>query len=273
MAQLDLEGMPRRLFSCTPTRLTTWLDCPRRYRFTYLDRPTPVKGPQWAHLSLGTSVHNALRAWWGQPGDRRERGFVVDLLTVHWQGGGYRDDEQESRLRAVATGWLTDYVSTQEPTDEPIGVERTVAVRTERLALSGRVDRIDERLGEDGVVEAVVVDYKTGRRPSTTDEARSSLALAVYALATERTLRRRCRQVELHHIPTGDVAVWRHDDQTLQRHVRRATEVADDAEGASEFPPQPGVMCGWCDYRAHCPEGQAAAPQRQPWDGLPDVTA
>lgn len=272
MAQLDLEGMPRRLFSCTPTRLTTWLDCPRRYRFTYLDRPTPAKGPQWAHLSLGTSVHNALRAWWSQPEDHRDVNSMADLLSAHWQGGGYRDDQQEAQLRAVAARWLTDYLATQDPTDEPIGLERTVATRTDRLALSGRVDRIDERVAEDGVTEAVVVDYKTGRKPSTVDEARSSLALAMYALATERTLRRRCRQVELHHVPTGDVAVWRHDDETLQRHLRRATEIAADAETADEFVPQPGAQCGWCDYRAHCPEGQATATQRDSWDGLPDIT-
>ena len=52
--------MPRRLYACTPTRLSTWLDCPRRYRMTYLDRPPPPKGAPWAHNSLGASVHNAL---------------------------------------------------------------------------------------------------------------------------------------------------------------------------------------------------------------------
>ncbi len=58
--QLGFEGMPRRLYPCTPTRLTTWLDCPRRYRMTYLDRPPPPKGAPWAHNSVGASVHNAL---------------------------------------------------------------------------------------------------------------------------------------------------------------------------------------------------------------------
>ena len=271
MAQLDLEGMPRRLFSCTPTRLLSWLDCPRRYRFTYIDRPTPTKGPPWAHLSLGTSVHNALRAWWEQPVDRRDVESVSVLLTRHWQGEGYRNDAQQLEQRDEATRWLRRYVATLDPTDEPLGIERTVAARTERLALSGRVDRIDERVGDDGVTEAVVVDYKTGRRPPTDDDARSSLALAVYALATERTLRMPCRQVELHHVPTGVVATWRHDDATLQRHLRRATELADDAQDAEEFPALPGPTCGWCDFRAHCPEGRAAAGSRQPWDGLVQV--
>jgi putative RecB family exonuclease len=65
--QLGFEGMPQRLYPCTPTRLSTWLDCPRRYRMTYLDRPAPAKGPPWAHNSLGASVHNALAVRWLLP--------------------------------------------------------------------------------------------------------------------------------------------------------------------------------------------------------------
>src|SRR4051812_50182122 len=80
-----LEGMPRRLYPCTPTRLLTWLDCPRRYRFTYLDRPAPPKGPPWAHTSLGTSVHTALASWWRLPaGGRSPEGGAPHLPA----GGG-----------------------------------------------------------------------------------------------------------------------------------------------------------------------------------------
>src|SRR3712207_7167102 len=54
--------------------------------------------------------------------------------------------------------------------------------------------------------ELVVVDYKTGRSVSTDDEARGSPALAAYVLGVRRTLRRPCRRVELHHLPSGTVA-------------------------------------------------------------------
>ncbi|HEY7361207.1 MAG TPA: PD-(D/E)XK nuclease family protein, partial [Streptosporangiaceae bacterium] len=62
MEQPTLEGMPRRLYPCTPTRLASWLDCPRRYRMTYLDRPPPPRAGAWAHNTLGAVVHTALRA-------------------------------------------------------------------------------------------------------------------------------------------------------------------------------------------------------------------
>ena len=74
-----------------------------------------------------------------------------------------------------------------------------MATRTDTIVLSGRIDRLDARPG------LVVVDYKTGRHLLTVDDARSSLALALYALAASRVLRRPCHRVELHHLPTGQV--------------------------------------------------------------------
>jgi RecB family exonuclease len=283
--QLGFEGMPRRLYTCTPTRLTTWLDCPRRYRMSYLDRPVPPKGPPWAHNSLGASVHNALAAWWRLPLARRTVEAAGAVLEAGWITEGYASDAQSARYRDWARGMVEAYVAGLDPAEEPVGVERTVATRTDVIAVSGRIDRLDARPLPDGRTELVVVDYKTGRHVLSVDDARSSLALALYALAAGRVLRQDCRRVELHHLPTGQVFGWEHTAESLGRHLRRAEEVAAECAEADErmraplpsekfdevFPPRPGPACGWCDYLRHCPEGQAAAVSRRPWDGLADL--
>jgi RecB family exonuclease len=141
----------------------------------------------------------------------------------------------------------------------------------DRIVAEGRVDRIDVRGGE-----LVIVDYKTGRHALTVDDARGSQALALYALAARRTLRKPCHRVELHHLPTGTVAVWEHTEESLGRHVKRAEEAADELSLAADtlaaggdpeilFPPRTGRHCSWCDFRRSCPEGQAAAPGLEPW--------
>ena len=286
--QLSFGGMPQKLYACTPTRLTSWLDCPRRYRMTYLDRPPPPKGAPWAHNSVGASVHNALAGWWRLPLAGRTVTAAGDLLQAGWISQGFADERQSARQRARARAMVESYVATLDPADEPLGVERTVATRTDRIAVSGRIDRLDERLaaqadGERGT-ELVVVDYKTGRHLLSTDDARSSLALALYAVAAARSLRRTCHRVELHHLPSGSVLSWEHTDGTLARQVGRAEDIAAECAGADEayrgglaparydevFPPRPGPGCGWCDYRQHCAEGAAASPARLPWDGITD---
>jgi len=285
--QLGFEGMPRRLYSCTPTRLSTWLDCPRRYRMSYLDRPVPPKGPPWAHNSVGASLHNALAAWWRLPLARRTAAGAGALLAQGWINEGFANDAQSERYRDWARSMIEAYVAGLDPADEPVGVERTVATRTDVIAVSGRIDRLDARPrvdGEEGT-ELVVVDYKTGRHLLSVDDARSSLALALYALAAARALRKECRRVELHHLPSGQVLAWEHTPESLQRHLRRAEAIATECAEADErmraplppekydevFPPRPSPACGWCDYQRSCPEGQAAAPGHRPWDALAEL--
>jgi RecB family exonuclease len=283
--QLSLDGMPQRLYTCTPTRLSTWLDCPRRYRMTYLDRPPPPKGPPWAHNSLGASVHTALASWWRLPLASRTVTEAGDLIERGWIDLGYADAAQSQAWRGRARRMVEEYVRKLDPAAEPVGVERTVATRTERIAVSGRIDRLDERPA-DGGTELVVVDYKTGRHVLSVDDARSSLPLALYALAAERVMRRTCRRVELHHLPTGAVLAWEHTPQSLARQLGRAEDIAAECAAADEqhkgglgpadtdrvFPPRPGSWCGWCDYQQHCPDGLAAAEPRKPWDGIKPAT-
>jgi RecB family exonuclease len=243
---------------------------------SYLDRPSPPQGPPWAHNSLGASVHNALAGWWRLPLAQRTVAAAGNLVDRGWINEGFADETQSVRHRERAIAMVEGYVAGLDPADEPLGVERTVATRTDMIAVSGRIDRLDAR------PELVVVDYKTGRHLLTTDDARSSMALALYALAAGRALRRACHQVELHHLPTGEVLAWSHTDESLARHLGRAEAIAEDCAAADErmrdglpadaydevFPPRPGPSCGWCDYRRHCREGTEAAPARRPWDGL-----
>jgi len=276
---MGLFREPERLFVCTPSRLGAYEECPRRYRFTYVDRPAPPKGPPWAHNSLGASTHTALRAWFDLPPARRRPDQLAGLLRATWVSDGYRDGAQEREVFERALDWLHRYVRELEPVFEPLAVERTVAMKTPALAFSGRVDRIDEVAGG----ELVIVDYKTGRSELDSDDARGSRALALYAVATERMFRRRCRRVELHHLPTGTVAAHEHSEESLGRHLRRAEQTAADIVAAGKdvaagadpdeaFPTTPGSICGWCDYRRVCPAG-SARPGNESWTAVERAAA
>ena len=80
-------------------------------------------------------------------------------------------------------------------------------------------------------------------------------------------------------MPTGEVVAAVHDETSLQEHLARAEDAAQDAADAVDalaaggvpdvlFPPRPAPRCGSCDVRRHCREGRAAAPEREPWASL-----
>ena len=263
-----------RLLRATPSSLATFADCPRRFRFSYLDRPAPARRSGWAHNSLGRAVHIALARWWDVPAPRRTQDTAERLTATAWQHDGFRDVEQSELWRSRAITWVRAYVRGLDPAAEPRGVERTVAARTRVLALSGRIDRVDDRDGE-----LVVVDYKTGRSALTDHDARTSPALALYAYAAAATLRRPCVRVELHGMRTQTVVAHTHTPESLARQVRRAEDIGTDvlalqdalASGGDPdllFETRPSVLCGWCDFRPHCADGQAAAPAQDSWAGL-----
>lgn len=279
MGQLgfDFGEQPKRLTRVTPARLSTFDDCPRRYRMNYLDRPTPQRSGPWAHSTLGAVVHTALRELFDLPVQRRTPERAAALVTQHWKDGGFADAEQAAVYRERARRWVADYVEHNDVSGDPVGLERWVSAPAApeggppSLIVEGRADRIDARGGE-----LVVVDYKTGKRAPDEYEARASQALALYAVAAARTLRKPCRRVELHHLPSGTIAAAEHTDDSLRRQLRRAHETATDLRTATDtlseggdpdevFPARTGRHCAWCDFRPSCADGRRAAQAALPW--------
>ena len=270
---LDPAFAAKPLLRITPARLATWADCPRRYRLTYVDRPAPPRSGARGASTLGAVVHLALRSLYDLPVPRRTPDAAAALVDRHWSGEGFRDTAQATEYRLRAREWAAEYVAGVGADATPVALERWVSVPTPRIIAEGRADRIDERDGE-----LVVVDYKTGRRPAA-DDAHRSAALALYALGARHTLRRPCTRVELHHVPTGRVVAATHDRASLQQHLTRAEDAAEQAADAADalaaggradslFPPRAAPRCADCDVRRHCPEGRAAAPEREPWASL-----
>ena len=272
--QTTFTGMPTPLYSGSPSRLLAWLDCPRRYRMQYLDRPRPQARPQRAHTSVGIATHNALRDFWDLPAAQRTPAGVAELVRSSWIDVGFRDPEQSAAWRLRVRDAVTEYLRVSDRDNQPVGIERSVSLKTDEVAITGRIDRLDDRQGE-----LVVVDYKTGRQVPTDDDARTSLPLALYAVAASRMFRRPCHRVELHHVPSGTIAAHEHTDESLARKIAEAESIASDLRRAdaefkelgvesTRFAPRTSAICSWCDFRAHCPEGQQMGPEKSDWAGL-----
>ncbi|WP_323096624.1 PD-(D/E)XK nuclease family protein [Intrasporangium sp. YIM S08009] len=272
--QTTFAGMPTPLYTGSPSKLLAWLDCPRRYRMQYLDRPRPQARPQRAHTSVGIATHNVLRDFWDLPVSQRTPAGVAELVRSSWIDVGFRDPEQSMAWRLRVRDLVTDYLRHSDRDNQPVGIERSVSLKTDEIAVTGRIDRLDDRDGD-----LVVVDYKTGRQVPTDDDARTSLPLALYAVAVARMFRRPCLRVELHHLPSGTVASHVHTEESLARKVAEAESIASDLRRAdadfkdvgvesTRFAPRTSPLCSWCDFRAHCPEGQQQGPEKSDWAGL-----
>ena len=253
---------------------------------TYLDRPPPPKGPPWAHNSLGASVHNALAGWWRLPRAGRTVAAAGDLLDGGWIDQGFASDAQSAAVRATgaAAWWSATRRRSTRPRSRWAWSARWAPAPSRSCCRAGSTGWMSAA-ARPGDRELAVVDYKTGRRPLTTDDARTSMPLALYALAAARMFRRPCRRVELHHLPTAHGArLGAHRRGTLARQVRRAEEhrgrvrgrrravpgrAARPAEVDEVFPPRPGPGLWLVRLPRSCaPRDRRPRPRASPWDGL-----
>ena len=251
----------------SPSRLTTFVQCPRKYQFMHVLKLPGLPSP---NLDLGNNVHAALRDWLRLKPKERTRENLIEFYRNAWRGNKKaferrtRDELKEWGERGKAM--LLRYADSLDPALEPIMTERTISADYGDVVLGGRVDRVDAL--PDGSL--IVVDYKTGKFPGRPQRAKDEdLAAPVYSRATSLAFAGApVQQVQLHYLESGQQLVFEVDEiwqMSKDLAVVEAAHKARDAEKANEFPAQTSVLCGWCDFKDRCPEGKAfldASPDR-----------
>jgi RecB family exonuclease len=243
---IDAEGRVRLSFS----RIESYATCPRKFRYSYVDKLPGRPGP---HLSFGSSIHNALEAFYDRklpscPSEEELLRFLYD----GWDHSGFADLDRDEQLgfyrhaqqvlrryhRRVATAYRLP-VATEAWFELPVGYEATVV---------GSIDRVD--VDDDGRFH--VVDYKTNRKVKDRARVASSLQLSLYALACRHLYGALPATVSLDFVVAGVEVVATLDELDLDA-ARRAVLDTAAAVRAERYEPTPNPLCDWCDFRALCP--------------------
>jgi len=242
------------LFELNPSKLQCYLDCPRQYRFRYVDRRPERR--QFGPSALGRSVHKALRDFYALEPSARTVDNLVRALRRSWDGTGYRSAKEAEDAYARAEDMLRRYHAGTDPTRaRVVALESKFshARSSEGLLITGRVDRIDIDEGQ-----YVIVDYKTGRFGEDQHTLDESLPLTLYAIAVSAVMGRPVSRIAVEHLTSGRRAeTWRDRDRQ-KGDWRKLNVVAKEMRSGSEFPPTPSALCRWCDYLVACPEGRAS---------------
>lgn len=254
------------LFELNPSKLQCYLDCPRQYRFRYVDRRPERR--TFAPTALGRSVHKALRDFYGLSPEQRTVENLLRALRRAWDPTGYRSAKDAEDAFTRAEDMLRRYHSGTDPRRaRVVALESKFshAKSSEGILVTGRVDRIDIDEGE-----YVIVDYKTGRFGEHDHVIDEALPLSLYAIAVSAVLGRDVSRIAVEHLPTGRRAETKRDPERLAVDWKELVAKADEMRSGTEFPPRPGSLCRWCDYLSACPEGRAsirvpnAAPEEAP---------
>lgn len=243
----DEKGRLRLSF----TRVDTFERCPRLFRYQYVDGLPQAPAPQ---LSFGSSIHAALEWLYD-----RKHPVLPTVEELHhalfeaWDSTGYVDLDRDEQLRAyehartilarvharIASEGFRLPASTEAWFELPFDDD---------IVVVGAIDRVD--VDDAGALH--VIDYKTNRKARTRTQVRSSLQLAIYALATRELYGRLPDTVALDFVVAGVEVRVPVDELDLAAVPGRLRAVADRIM-AGEDVPTPHRLCDWCDFRAICP--------------------
>lgn len=272
MVTLDVSGVLRHVRHLSPSAVDTWVTCPLRWKFRYVDK---IKTPPSGAMHLGTSFHTAVEANHGQKIASRED-LPLDVLQDHY-GDAFEhpeDDvdwtgERKSAAKDDGAAMVRTYHREVAPSLQPAAVEQAVLIPLQTAngdilpPLLTQLDLIDE--------SRRITDFKTTSKQPDPDAANASGQLTAYEVAHRSAFGAPSAGQELIHLrrplkskPFSEVfrqPTSRSDEQVgnYLRHVHAVGLQISVAVQTGLFPMADpnswACSAKFCGYFAICPGG------------------
>ncbi|MGC1237648.1 MAG: PD-(D/E)XK nuclease family protein [Acidimicrobiales bacterium] len=254
--------------SLSPSRLSDFQACPRRYQHASIDR---IPQPASYASAKGRFVHYVFERLYQLPANERTidsaRNFVTnaveEILTDDVRREISLDDAMMTRLHEETEAIIVRFFEMEDPKAvQHEGVELRIGVDVKGAPMYGILDRLDR--DEDGSL--TIVDYKTGGLPNRNYDSQTFANAELYAALCEAHLGERPAKIRLMYVAHG---------QSIERPV---TEVVTNARAQAaagawsritryydegDFPATPSTnACRFCSFKDLCRADGVAVPGR-----------
>jgi putative RecB family exonuclease len=248
------------------SRLTLFLQCPRKYGFRYVEKVVvPWKS---ANLAFGSAVHQALQTFHERlmEGRKSTADEIARLFLFDWQAQlvdeiRFKDGDDADSLRLMGEALVRLYVEGHQDL-------RVVAVESGfQIPLADPTT--GEVLGPDlkGFFDLIlkgdtVVELKTAAKAYDQGTLARHIQLTGYRYAYSQLFKRDATlkvtallKQRTPRVETYEAIRTREDDAWF---VHLAVE-ANRGIAAGIFPPSPSFLCGDCEYADHCRRWRGSA--------------
>jgi putative RecB family exonuclease len=254
--------------SLSPSRLSDFQTCPRRYQHASVER---IPQPATYATAKGRFVHYVLEQLFLLENSHRTieraREFIepakAQILTDEVRVDIGLDETMMSKLLAETEAIIVRYFAMEDPTSvKSEGVELRLGVDVNETPLLGILDRLDR--ADDGSL--TIVDYKTGALPNRNYDSHTFANTELYAALCEAELGERPTTIRLMYVAHGQSI-----DRSVSEVVVKAR--ANAAAGAwvkinryyddGDFPATPSVnACRFCSFKDLCRSQGVPVPGR-----------
>lgn len=223
------------------SRLDTYLTCPAKYFYSYIEQQERMFG---AAASLGSMVHGVLETVVGdEPLDLGEMYRYLEQQRLVHDPDRLVTDE----LMDAGTNILAEFVDRHEGEEFHVyAKEMPFAIVVGSSLICGYIDRVDRR--PSGGIH--IIDYKTGKWEVAAKNIAENLQLGIYALAASYYFPGESIQAELYYLRSGRRKSHTFTPADLEIVERRVIDLVDEMIHTNMYHPTDNArVCSFCDYR------------------------
>ena len=257
---VDDDGAPAPPQRLSPSGASTFEQCPRRWRFRYVER---LPEPPGVEAMVGTFAHRVLEFLMQKAPSVRSKDEAKRIARAVWPEVAESDDYRDLELsddEALAFRWRAWHAieglwHLEDPaTVEVEATEEQVSVTLGDVPFRGVVDRLERT--DEGLV---VSDYKSGRAPTARYATERLQQVLLYAAAVAEQTGEQPVRAQLLYLGQRVVAteVTPVEIGEAVARLESTWDAIAEACHVDDFAARPGPLCGYCAYAEHCPEGQA----------------
>lgn len=237
----------------SPTRIAAYLECAVKYRYLYLDRIGRFYLRAKPHYSFGSTLHQVLQTFHREGGSQSAE-QMVERYEQAWMAAGYETPEQEETFRTVGAEMVRAYhMAAVERARQPVEtlfIEKMISTDMGPFVLAGRVDRVDRH--PDGTLE--IIDYKSGRWETTSEEVAGDLAMNIYQLILRRNNPDARIRATLYCLRSGIQASAELSDEAAERFAADLLALGEEILNRDYENVEPVRIpaCETCDFLPRC---------------------
>lgn len=232
------------------TALRTFLDCPQKYKFKYVDRLGSLYERQRYYFSFGNSMQKALTKFYSNP-NAQEKTLenLQNTLRECWISEGYDSQEQEASYKSQAMAAVANLYHCKDFIGQPIYFEESFRIPMGGYSLIGVMDRID-RL-PDGSIE--VIDYKVAKVFPGQEREDVALQLTIYAFACWKKFGIIPSRLSIFFLTDNERVSFQKTEKDLRQLEEQIHSYVQQIQNEQKFLAKPGEVCKTCDFLTICP--------------------
>lgn len=237
------------MFRASSFKLQMYAQCPKSYKFTYIDGLADQYKKPKPYLTMGAHVHNALKDFFELAPEKRDFSTLEAILRKRWRENrkGFASKEDEAKWGTKAIQMLKLFCYKNDVTARPVFLENYYdRLIDPTLKLLGRIDRVDSI--EDGLH---IIDYKTGKTP---EQEPDPLQLALYGLIMHGRTEKPVVRASYLYLQNNTWQTIAMDETVMQEALNRVQQDVQTILADQEFPATINPHCKSCDFIEICPK-------------------